>query len=169
MPQLSLIIGPVGAGKSTFARQLSQQQSAIRLTLDEWMAQLYGPDERPAVGRIEWYIERTKRCLEQIWRLTSRAHEVGANIILEIGLIQRSEREAFYKRVSDAGWAMTVYVLDAPRELRRERVMKRNAVRGDTFSMEVPMPFFEIASDRWEPPTQTEREACGFPFVEVGA
>ncbi|MDQ3263265.1 MAG: ATP-binding protein [Myxococcota bacterium] len=42
MAHLHLIVGPVGAGKSTFARQLSRQQSSVRLSLDEWMAQLHG-------------------------------------------------------------------------------------------------------------------------------
>ena len=164
MNQLSLIIGPVGAGKSTFARELSQQQGAIHLNLDAWMAQLYGPDERPAVGRMEWYIERTRRCLEQIWRLTQRLTELGVRVVLELGLIQRSAREAFYQRVDDAGLSLLVYVIDAPRELRRERVMQRNRERGETFSVEVPLPFFELASDLWEPPDEAEREARQVSF-----
>lgn len=33
------------------------------------MAKLYGADERPAQGRVAWYLERRKRCHEQIWLL----------------------------------------------------------------------------------------------------
>ena len=154
--ELHLIIGPVGAGKSTFARKLAQQQRAVLLVLDDWMAQLYGADERPATGRIEWYLERRDRCLEQIWKLTTALCEVGTRVVLEIGLIRRAEREAFYRRVEDAGHDLTVYVLDAPREVRRERVMRRNEERGETFAQVVPLEFFELASDMWEPPDDDE-------------
>ncbi len=154
--ELHLIIGPVGAGKSTFARKLAQQHRAVLLVLDDWMAQLYGADERPATGRIEWYLERRDRCLEQIWKLTAALCEVGTRVVLEIGLIRRAEREAFYRRVDDAGYGLTVYVLDAPREVRRERVMRRNEERGETFAQVVPLEFFELASDMWEPPDDDE-------------
>lgn len=52
MARLHLIVGPVGAGKSTFGRKLSRDVGAVRLTLDEWMATLFGDDERPAEQRI---------------------------------------------------------------------------------------------------------------------
>jgi predicted kinase len=157
MAPLHLVFGPVGSGKSTFARQLAQQHRAVRLTVDDWMAQLYGADERPAVGRIEWYLERRQRCLEQLWRLTRELLAVGTPVVFEPGLIRREEREALYARADGAGLALTVHVLDAPREVRRERVLRRNRERGDTFAMEVPLPFFELASDMWEPPDEDER------------
>jgi predicted kinase len=35
MAMLHLVVGPVGAGKSTFALTLEQQHRALRLNLDE--------------------------------------------------------------------------------------------------------------------------------------
>ena len=154
--ELHLIIGPVGAGKSTFARALGQKHRAVRLILDDWMARLYGADARPATGRIEWYLERRDRCLEQIWKLATALCEVGTPVVLEIGLLRRAEREAFYRRVEDAGYDLTVHVLDAPRSVRRERVMRRNEEQGETFAQVVPLEFFELASDMWEPPDDDE-------------
>ncbi|MFT3769905.1 MAG: AAA family ATPase [Minicystis sp.] len=167
MARLHLIIGPVGAGKSTFALALSREHRAVRLTLDEWMATLFGADERPASGRIAWYVERTDRCLEQMWRLAVRMVDLGTDVVLEIGLIQRAAREAFYRRVDDAGLGLTVHVVDAPREVRRARVMARNVEKGETFSMEVPPEFFELASNLWEPPDEAERAAREMRFVGV--
>ena len=45
-----------------------------------------------------------------------------------------------------ASYDLTVYVLDAPRELRRERVQQRNHEKEKTFSMEVPLHIFELTS-----------------------
>jgi predicted kinase len=156
--RIHLIVGPVGAGKSTFALRLAREQRAVRLNLDEWMAALFRPD-RPTTGVMEWYVERTGRCLRQIWTLTQRLLEVETSVVLEIGLIQRRERAAFFERVDVSGHGLTIYALDAPRELRRQRVQERNAQQGETFSMPVPPAIFELASDLWEP--LDERECAG--------
>jgi len=154
---LHLLIGPVGAGKSTFARGLAREQRALLLVLDDWMARLYGADERPATGRVAWYLERRDRCLAQIWAVADEVCARGLSVVLELGLIRRDERAAFYRRVDDVGHALTVHLIDAPRELRRARVLRRNAERGETFAQVVPLELFELASDMWEPPDERER------------
>ncbi|WP_437963812.1 ATP-binding protein [Sorangium sp. So ce260] len=166
-PHLHLIVGPVGAGKSTFALQLCREQRAVRMNLDEWMAALFSPD-RPDTGVMEWYMERTGRCIDQIWTLTERMLDVGTSVVLEIGLIRRDARERFYERVDDGGHGLTIHVLDAPRELRRERVLRRNQEKGGTFSMVVPPHFFELASDRWEPLDDAECDGRDVRFVSTG-
>lgn len=166
---LHLLLGPVGAGKSTLARQLQAQHHAARLELDAWMARLYGADERPASDRIGWYLERTARCMDVIWDVTCQLADVGADVILELGLIRRDDRRAFYQRVDDAGHPLIVYLVDAPRAIRRERVLRRNIERGPTWSVDVPPEFFELASDLWEPPDDAERAARDLRVLPGGA
>jgi uncharacterized glyoxalase superfamily protein PhnB/predicted kinase len=161
-----LVIGPVGAGKSTFALQLARKHAAVRLTLDEWMAVLFRED-RPDGGVMEWYVERTARCIEQIWSVAKGIVDVGTDVVLEIGLLRRDERERFYRRVSDAGFDLTIHVLDAARDVRRERVEERNCTRGSTFSMVVPPAIFELASDLWEPPDPPECEGREVRFIRT--
>src|SRR6187402_2301361 len=126
--RVHLIVGPVGAGKSTFAKKLARDSRAVRLTLDEWMAELFRPD-RPAERVIEWYRERARRSVEQIWRVAQEVVITGTDVILEIGLLDRRERQAFYERVDAAGLELTVNVIDAAREVRRARVLARNQKR----------------------------------------
>lgn len=166
MAHLHLIIGPVAAGKSTFALQLAREHRAVRMNLDEWMATLFRPD-RPEVGVMEWYIERTGRCIEQIWKQTTRTLDAGTHVVLEIGLILRRDRERFYERLDARSEGLTLYVLDAPREVRRRRVQQRNREKGETFSMEVPLAFFEMASDRWEPPDEVECSGRDVRFIST--
>lgn len=160
-----LVVGPVGSGKSTFARGLARRERAARLNLDEWMTRLFTPD-RPSSGVIEWYRERAARCVDQIWSLSQALLEIGTPLVLEIGLISRAERARFYERVDECGYGLTIHVVDAPRELRRVRVAERNAQRGDTFCMVVPPEIFELASDLWEPLNDAEqagRDVCVVP------
>lgn len=153
---LHLIIGPVGAGKSTLGRHLAATHGGVRLTLDDWMARLYGDDPRPATDRLAWYAARTARCLALIWELTEALARAQTPVILEIGLVRRAERARFYAQVDAAGLPLTVHLVDAPRAVRRARVAQRNAERGPGFHVVVPPAFFELASDAWEPPDIAE-------------
>ena len=164
MARLHLVLGPVGAGKSTFAIQLSERHGALRLTLDEWMATLFSPD-RPETGLVEWYTERADRCIDQIWKLASQLIGMGSDVVLEIGLIKQRDRLRFYERVDDAGYELTIYVLDLPRDVRRQRVLERNQKRGDTFSSEVPPHIFELASDMWQPLDDAECRGRDVRFI----
>jgi predicted kinase len=155
MARIHLVVGPVAAGKSTFALELGLAHRAVRINLDEWMTELFRPDRREA-DVLKWYVERAARCIEVIWRQAARTLDAGTDVVLEIGLILRQDRARFYERVQGGGYEMTVYVLDAPRDVRRERVLRRNQERGETFSMEVPLPFFELASDMWQPLDEAE-------------
>ena len=167
MASIHLIEGPVGAGKSTFAARLGAELGAPHLNLDEWFSILFSPD-RPESGVMAWYAERKWRCVEQIWRVARALGEGGQDAILELGLLTREERQAFYARVAAAGLGLKVYVLDAPRALRRERVRRRNAERGPTYRMVVPDAIFELASDRWEPPDEAEQDGRVILWVRGG-
>ena len=165
MATIYLIEGPVGAGKTTFSRELSEKISAPHINLDTWMARLFQAD-RPATGSIGWYLERKERCIEQIWDVAIRSLNANCDMILELGLIQRNNRQAMYQRIAASGHKLVVYVLDAPREERRERVKLRNFQRSDSFSMEVSDEVFEIASNMWEEPDDiecTEQEIIFMP------
>jgi predicted kinase len=164
--RVHLVIGPVGAGKSTFGLGLAREERAVRLTLDEWMTTLFRPD-RPDHGVIEWYLERSARCIEQICAVAQAVLGAGTSVVLELGLLTRREREGFYERIALTGSPLTVHVVDATRELRRERVAERNRTRGPTFSMPVPPEMFELASDRWESPDATECEGRTVRFLRT--
>lgn len=162
---IHLVIGPVGAGKSTYAAQLAAANEAVWLNLDSWMATLYGADPRPEDGRMNWYLERVQRCVSQIWDVAERLVAVGTVVVLELGLIQRAPRHAFYQKLDGAEYAHVVHVVDAPREIRRQRVARRNSEKGATFSMHVPTAVFEFASDLWEPPDIHETAARSMRFI----
>lgn len=167
MAFIHLIEGPVGAGKSTFASQLGKEYRAPRLILDDWMAALFRPD-RPATGIVEWYVERKNRCIDQIWKQACGIIDAGSDVILELGLIQRADRQRMYNRVDAAGYGLKIYVLDAPREVRRDRIRKRNNEKGETYSMEVPEHVFEMASDMWEPFDESECGRHELKFIFTG-
>ncbi len=157
MVAVHLIEGPVGAGKSTLAGRMAGELGVPWLDLDDWMVTLFSPD-RPAEGFMPWYAARKARCIEQIWTVTERLLAAGIGPVLELGLVQRADRAAFYDRVDRAGCDLVVHVLDVPRDVRLERVRHRNTEQGRTFKMAVSDEIFEIADAAWEAPDDIERE-----------
>lgn len=165
MPKVHLIEGPVGAGKSTFARLLALRTEGIHIALDEWFANLFSTD-RPSVDFVPWYIERKERLVNLIWRHSQRLLVSGKDVALELGLIQRGPRVEFCRKIQYSGYEPVIHVLDAPVEIRRERVRQRNVERGGTFSMVVPDHVFEMANSLWEAPDELECEEFEVKFLE---
>ncbi|MBI1173713.1 MAG: AAA family ATPase [Sideroxydans sp.] len=157
MPAVHLIEGPVGAGKSTFAIALASRTEGVHIALDEWFANLFRPD-RPAGDFLPWYIERKERLITLIWRHSQHLLLSGKDVILELGMIQHGPRVEFCRKIQGCGYAPVMHVLDAPIDVRRERVRHRNAEKGATFSMVVPDHIFDLASSLWEAPDEIE---CG--------
>jgi predicted kinase len=168
MPHIHFIEGPVGAGKSTYAKAIAEKGAFSHIALDEWFARLFSPD-RPQENFVAWYTERKDRLLTLILNHARAILATNRDIALELGLIQRAPRQALLRQLQQDGISFTVHVLDAPLEIRRERVHRRNAEQGATFSMVVPDHIFEIASAMWEPPDDLELEEYEhvFPAVSV--
>lgn len=158
MASIFLIEGPVGAGKSTYAGSLALRLSGVHLNLDEWMVNLFRPD-RPEQDFMLWYAERKERCIEQIWQVSCEVLEAHTDVILELGLVQRAAREAFYQRVSGTSYSMQIHLVDAPVEVRRARVVQRNEQQGATFRMAVSEEMFQLANSAWESPDDEECRA----------
>ena len=168
MAKIHLIEGPVGSGKSTFSLKMKEEIDAIHFSLDDWMASLFKPD-RPNTGVMEWYSNRKQRCIDHIWKVAQQAHNSNTNVILELGLINKQAREEFLEAIHSERHNMIIHVLEADRDVRRERVKHRNMEKGETYSMNVPDEIFEIASNMWEPITENEFVGMDIRYVSTNS
>lgn len=157
MAVIHLLEGPVGAGKSTLATKLSYEHQAPHLNLDEWMVTLFRPD-RPETDFLPWYQARKARCIEQIWASATALLDLDISVVLELGLVQRADRKAFYDRVDIEDRALRVYLLDVPKDVRWARVQQRNERQTGTYRMTVDAQIFEMANGAWEAPSLQEME-----------
>ena len=99
---LYLIVGLPGAGKTTKARQLEVEASALRFTPDEWMKSLFGRND-PATrdileGRLIW--------------IALRALRLHTNVILDFGFWSKDERSSLRWIAKQIGAkSQVIYVL----------------------------------------------------------
>ena len=122
MATLHLMVGLPCSGKTTFAQKLEHEQSALRLTTDEWHIHLFGQDaEMPEHDARHILIET------MLWQIASRALELGTNVILDFGFWAREEREDYRSRAKALGASSEVHFLDVPTDELMRRLTARNS------------------------------------------
>ena len=121
MATLHLMVGLPCSGKTTLAQKLEQELPALRLNLDECHIRLFGQDaEEPEHDARHRLIE------DLLWKIASRALELGTNVILDYGFWAREEREDYRLRAKQLGAGSEVHFLDVPKDELLMRLAKRN-------------------------------------------
>ena len=111
-PTVHLLCGRIGSGKTTFAKRLERETAAVRLTHDEWIVRLYGPNP-PEKHYREYFV----RVENQIWELAEAIVRAGADVILDFGFWSRESRDAARDRTHDAGAVARFYSMSCPRQI----------------------------------------------------
>ncbi|NND70007.1 MAG: ATP-binding protein [Rhodothermales bacterium] len=155
MGLVHIVFGPQGAGKSTYARRLATENRAIHFSIDSWMIELFGPD-MPQPLDFRWIMDRVKRCEQRIWVTASDVAKTGGSVVLDLGFMKRENRSEFVELSHTCSLPTQLHFVDAPHDIRKKRVLKRNSERGDTFSFEVTSPMFDFMEKQFEYPTDDE-------------
>lgn len=121
MATLYLMVGLPCSGKTTRAKELENELSALRLTPDEWHVSLFGHDiHDPDHDKRHNIIE------ERLWEIAIRALSLGTNIILDFGFWSKEEREYFRWQAKKIGARSEIIFMDVEKEELMRRVRVRN-------------------------------------------
>jgi predicted kinase len=150
---LFLICGLPGAGKTTLAKRLEQEQQALRLCPDEWIT----PILKDALDQEE--LDRLRSPVETLqWGVAQRVLRLGVNVILENGFWGREERERYRLQAEALGAKIELHFLEVSKNELWKRLSKRNA--------ELPAGTFVVTKEQleswwklFEPPTLEELES----------
>jgi hypothetical protein len=132
------MVGLPCSGKTTLAQKLESEQSALRLTPDEWHVRLFGQDVEEPEHDVRHSLIET-----MLWNIANRALVLGTNVILDFGFWAREEREDFRSRAKQLGASSEVHFLD----VSDDELMRRLAVRNSQLSQES----FHIPEDTMRP------------------
>src|SRR3954453_3093376 len=117
-PTLFLTIGLPGTGKTAAARLIEAEHNALRLTKDEGMGGLFGPENPASASDM---IEG------RLVRLGMRGLELGTNVVLDFGLWSRDERSALRQAAADVGASVVICYFELPPGEQRKRLDQRLA------------------------------------------
>lgn len=149
MATLFLTCGLPASGKTTTAKALAREHSAIRLTADEWLRSIH-----PDLPGDE--LDRLRPVVEQLqWELAERILQIGCNVVLDWGLWAREERDHYRLRARELGVNVMLVVADAPVEEIRRRIDQRNANRA-AGAFYISALDLERAFGFWQPPGPDE-------------
>lgn len=152
---IHLLVGNTGAGKSTYANKLKLDINSVIFTLDKWNKILFLPDKTENDG-VNWFLERIDRAEEVMQDLILQLENSGVDSILDVGLSKFKHREKYRKFAKENNIEVKVHFLNIPKEIRKQRVLKRNLEKGITFEFEVTNENFEFMENWFEAPLETE-------------
>ncbi len=151
MATLHLMVGLPCSGKTTLARKLAVEHSALRLNADEWQLRLFGQDaEEPEHDARHSLIEA------MLWDIASQALELGTSVILDFGFWAREEREEFRRRARQLGAGSEVHFLDVPEEELLRRLSVRNSQDSEETSFKIPVEMMKPWIAFFQKPTPDE-------------
>ena len=152
---LHVIFGPSGAGKSSYAQNLARREPAVHFAIDDWMARLFVAD-MPDPIEFTWVMERVERCETQIWFVAAGVMAAGTSVVLDLGLTRKGDRARVAEIAQACDLPVQFHFVTAPRDIRRARVLARNEVKGETFSMVVTPQMFDFMEGIYEAPDAEE-------------
>lgn len=115
-PNLIIVCGLPGSGKTTLAKKLEGKMLAIRFCPDEWIADL----------SLDLYDEAMRGKIESLqWMLAQQLLTRGLSVIIEWGTWGKTERDTLRLRARELGAKVQLYVLSASVDVLFERVQRR--------------------------------------------
>ena len=145
---IHLICGPIGAGKTTYAIELAQQEGAIRFSEDDWFAELFVPDapegllEQPMSVIGTWATSKYERCRDQIWAICQQLLNNNVSVVLDGAAANKEQRDAVREKAKQHKVPFQLHYINAPVALRKQRVIERNENQGETYSLDVTPEIF---------------------------
>jgi predicted kinase len=149
MATVHMIHGYLGAGKTTFARELERRLPALRLTQDEWMLRLYGED--PAEAEFEALAGAVSERLEYVW---TRCVSLGLDVVLDLNFWSRKQRDRVRELSAQLRAEVRLYALQCDDDVAWERIRRRNSELTD--SLFIARATFEALRSRFEPLAEDE-------------
>ncbi len=149
-PTVYVLCGFIGAGKTTFARELEARTGAVRITKDEWLIRLIGNDPT-----IEGYEDYDHSIIELTRDFAFQLAGKGIDVILDEGFWAKEERDEMRRRIEEVGAQAVVYFLDTPIETVRERVARRN-MNPTKDSFKISGELLDGYLKYWQPPGEDE-------------
>ncbi|WP_256842290.1 AAA family ATPase [Ornithinimicrobium cryptoxanthini] len=149
--RVHLLYGLAGSGKTTLARELSNDGHAVRFTLDEWMLRVHpglsfeSVEYRNIAGQVR----------ELIWTIAEQVLMAGVDVVLDWNSWSLARRGWAIERASALGAPVILHRLTASLEVASARVRDRTD-RGTHFAHHVTAEDNEHLASLMEDPSSEE-------------
>ena len=122
MPTIHLMVGFMGFGKTTIAKQLEEKIPAVRLTHDEYMVKLYGRNMPYSDFHLNY-----KKVDEMLWYLAEKIIKAGTDVIMDYGFWSHDDREQVYERAKKITDSVIFHNIYCDMNIAKQRILSRSA------------------------------------------
>lgn len=150
--QVILLVGKVASGKTTYAREMEQQQHAIFLSIDELQIDLFGVT--PTRKQLD---TSYAGCCEYQKRLALKLVKRGFDLYLDWGFWERTARRDVRLFFENEGIVVKQYYFDIALPVRRARNHQRN-MSYDHLSYKIQDKDIAFLDGFFEPPAASEND-----------
>ena len=151
-PEVILICGKIGSGKTTFARRLLKERPAVLLSCDELMLTLFG---QQLGDRHDEVVRRTK---DYLLNQSLEILKTGVSVILDWGFPTHREREETIAFFARRGFSCQGHYITASDEVLFENLRRRNlaVLAGTENAYYIDEAILQKFKDVFEEPDDTE-------------
>ena len=134
--KLTFFCGKMGAGKSTRALAIAQQNNSVLISEDQWLVTLY-PNR---VTSLESYIHYSKLMEPLIKELVQSILQTGSNVVLDFPANTLNQRNWFKSIFSEIGCEHNLVYINASdsiclKQIAQRRLEQPNREKTDTKAM----------------------------------
>lgn len=150
MTTLHITHGIIGAGKSTFAKKLEQEQSAIRFNIDECMRHLYGFS--PALEKFDEYYSNTRSL---ILKIIARLLDLGQSVVFDTASSTRKTRDDLRRFAAEHNAEVKFYFIKCEEAEARQRTLKRTREKAEG-QLFIDDAYYDVFLSQYEPMSSDE-------------
>lgn len=157
-PVLHLLCGKIAAGKSTLAHQLAQENGAVIISEDAWLAHLFAEEMQDVADYVRCAGKLRNAMTPHLIALLQR----GVSVVLDFPANTLSQRQWMKAVIQSAQAEHQLHFLDVPDALCKSRLQARNVEGSHDFTATDAQ--FELISSYFTAPGADE----GFNVVVHG-
>jgi len=152
MTKIYGICGFIGAGKTTYAKQLADTTAAFRWSPDEWMIPLFG-EHMPR----ELFDQRLNSVTDLFKKATLQLSAIGVPVIFDFGFWQKAKRDEFRQWALAHQLDLEMHYLNVPYSVCKQRALQRNTEITGQQAYQMTEDMLELFWSRFEVPKVEEQ------------
>lgn len=141
---IHLMVGFMGFGKTTVAKELEKIIPAVRLTHDEFMVKLYGRNMP-----YDEFHPNYQKVDDVLWTMAEKIVQCGTDVIMDYGFWSHQDREEVYRRAKKLTDSVVLHVVQCDMVTAKKRILKRSKENPD--ELYIREDEFDTLAKKYEP------------------